>query len=113
MKILGHEQIESSGYIIAELGTRCGFHTVPTISSLAINYLAFSLSKEELAEHYLVLEPDDVPVESKSHFLFVCCSTKQLRNVKNVTKLPVCQMHGGKYMAKSFPFCFLGCISVF
>lgn len=35
------------------------------------------------------------------------CPTEQLRNVGNVIELPVCQLHGGKDMGKSFPFVFL------
>lgn len=43
----------------------------------------------------------------------MCCSTEQLRYVRNVTELPICQMHGRRYMVESFPFCFLDYISVF
>lgn len=79
---------------------------------LAINYLALSLSKRSWLNLTVCCSMVMCQRSSKSHFLFMCCSTKQLRNVRNVTELPICLMHGRKYMVKSFPFCFLGYISV-
>lgn len=73
---------------------------------LTINSLAFSVS-EELTESYHVLRYGNVPLQPKSHFLSTCCCTKQLGYVRNVIGLPIYQIHGRKYMVKSFPFVFL------
>lgn len=65
---------------------------------------------EKLPKSYHALQHGFVPKWAQSHFLFQCCFPEQLRNVRNVTEMSVCQMCGRKDM-ESIPFSFLGHIN--
>lgn len=76
------------------------FTLVPIIKSPGYKLPGIQPVKEKLPESHLALQYGPVPEQSQSHFLFMGRSPQQLRNVSNVTELPVCQRHGGKYTEK-------------
>lgn len=77
---------------------------------MAINYLASSLSWRSCLNLTMHCSMVLCQKWAQSHFLFQCCFPEQLRNVRNVTEMSVCQMCGRKDM-ESIPFSFLGHIN--
>lgn len=94
IKIPGQEQVESNGNMVAEFGTQYGLCIIPTLGSRGCKFPGGQPIKEELTAHS-ELQHGRVPPEPKSHFIHGLLHA-QLRNVRNVTELPLCQMHGGK-----------------
>lgn len=61
-KILGQEEIECNGPIIAEFSAQYVFHSILSINSPGYVLLGIQPIKEKLTDSYRVLQHGDVPV---------------------------------------------------